>query len=345
MTRCRFVSGILAVCLSLVSGVLPARADDLRNLKRGEPVPAYRLPTADGAIVEGEAFKGSVVVMVCLAAEQRSSEVAAMESATVVRGFGEDPVKLVHVTADAVHKAYFQKFRQERKLDVPLALDADRALYGKLGLIVFPTTIIVNKDGKLAHVISLCGRDYSHVLDGYIRHALGKLTDEQLAERLKAHSATDSSPKSVASTHRALARTLREKGQLDGAREELVKAREQDPKNAEILLDLADLDLSAGNLDETKSLVQSVLDTQPDHRRAKQIKGIALFRSDEFTDAETVLLEALVLNPDPARVHYYLGRVYEQQGKSAKALEHYREALRRFLNESDLAPAPAKAPK
>ncbi len=342
MSTRRIMAGVLTVCVSLAWLALPARADELRNVKRGEPMPAYKLATIDGTSVDSEAYKGSVLVMVYLSAEQRSSELAAMDSRTVVAQFSTDPVKLVHVTADIVQKAYFQRFRQERALDAPLALDADRGLYGKLGLIVFPTTVIVNREGKLAHVISIHSPDYTHVLDSYIRHALGAINDEQLQERLKARASTEGSPKSLASSHRAVARLMREKGRLDAAKTELTKAREQDPANPEILLDLADLDMAMTNLDEAEKLTQTVLETHAEHRRAKQIKGIILYRRNKLPEAEAALLESLNLNPDPARVHYYLGKIYEQQGQSAKALEHYREALQRFLGESEPAPVPPK---
>jgi len=245
------------------------------------------------------------------------------------------PAAAQSILADAIQKPYFERFRQERAIDVPLAFDADRAFYSKLGLIVFPTTIVVDKEGKLAHVISLRNPEYSHLLDSYVRHALGSLTDEQLRESLKAHPASDGSPKSLASSHRAVARYHREKGRLDAARDELNKAREQDPANPDILLDLADLDLLAGSLDEAGTLVESVLATHPEHRRAKQVKGIILFRRDRIDEAESVLREALVLNPDPGRIHYYLGQIYERQGQTAKALEQYRLALQTFLNEPE----------
>jgi tetratricopeptide (TPR) repeat protein len=335
----RLVSTTLVLAALLACLAPGAQADELRNLKTGEPMPAYKLAGIDGTAVDSEAFKDSVLVMVYLSAEQRSSELAAMDSRTVVGQFANEPVKLVYVTADVIQKAYFQRFREERALDAPLAFDADRGLYGKLGLIVFPTTVIVNKEGKLAHVISIHSPDYSHILDAYIRHTLGSINNEQLQERLKARASTEGSPKSMASAHRAAARLMREKGRLDAAREELTKAREQDPNNPEILLDLADLDL-AGNLDEADKLIQTVLEAHPEHRRAKQEKGIVLYRRNQLSEAETILLDALNLNPDPARVHYYLGRLYEQQGQTAKALEHYREALKRFVNE----PEPA-APK
>lgn len=332
----RITMRMLMACAVCALATVSARADELRNLKRGEPMPAYRLPTVTGELVDSESLKGSVLVMVCLSAEQRSSEMAEMDSAAVVKALGAEPVKLVHLTADVVQKPYFQRFRDERKIDTPLLLDAERTLYGRLGLIVFPTTIVVDEQGRLAHVISLHGPDYNHVLDAYIRHALGKLTDAQLEEALKARPSANGSPKSLASAHRAAARMLHEKGLNDAAVQELNKAREQDPTNPDVLLDLADIDLAMGSLEESEKLVVSVLESQPANRRAKQLKGIALFKRNNLAEAETVLLEALALNPEPARVHYYLGRIYEQKGDTPKALEHYREALGRFLGESDL---------
>ncbi|MCC6678513.1 MAG: tetratricopeptide repeat protein [Phycisphaerales bacterium] len=346
MNWSRTLRTVLAACLLCAAAAAPpARADELRNVRKGEPVPALKLPGIAGDMLDSETWKGSVAVIVCLSAEQRSSELAAMESRDVVRQFQADNVRLVHVTADVVQKAYFQRFREERSLDVPLALDADRGFYAKLGLIVLPTTIVMSPEGKLAHVISLRGPDYAHILEVYIQHTLGKLTDAQLEEQLKARASASGSPKSQASTHRAAARYLREKGQLDAARDELVKARDLDPTSPDILLDLADLSLATSQLDEADKLVSTVLEAQPENRRAKQIKGIALYRRGRLADAEPVLLEALNLNPEPQRIHYYLGRIYEQQGQTAKALEHYREALRRFVNEpGDSASAAPSAP-
>jgi tetratricopeptide (TPR) repeat protein len=234
-----------------------------------------------------------------------------------------------------VHKPYFERFREERTLDAPLALDADRALYGRLGLIVFPTTIVIDREGKLAHVISARAPDYPHILACYARHTLGSLTDEQLEEALKARASSEGSPKSLASTHRAAARLLREKGLYKAAHDELEKALQNVPDDADILLDLADLDLHTGDLQAADGLIATVLATHPEHRRAQQIRGIILFRRGELEEAEAVLLKALHLNPDPARVHYYLGRIYEQKGQLPQALEHYRDALRRVLNEPD----------
>lgn len=331
----RIMIRVLPACALLAALSTSARADELRNLKRGEPIPTFHLPTIDDSAVDDASMKGSVVVMVFVSAEQRSSELAALDSSDVVKALNDPTVKLVHVTADVVQKPYFERFRKDRGLEMPLVFDADRILYSRLGLIVFPTTVIADKEGKLADVISLHGPEYKQILDARVQHTLGKLTDAQLADRLKARASTDGTPKSLASAHRSAARFLREKGQLDAARDELTKALEQDPSNPEIMLDLADLDMRTARLDEAEKTIGAVLDAQPDNRRAKQLKGIALYKRGKFDEAEAVLLDALVLNPDPSRVHYFLGRIYENKSQPAKAAEHYREALKQYLNETD----------
>lgn len=331
------LSRVLAAALISSSLTLAALADDLRNVKRGEPVPACKLAALDGTVIDGNAMKGSVVVYVCLSAEQKRSELAAAESQQVMSDFADQPVRLVHVTADVVQKAYFETLRKEKGISAALAFDADRVFYGQLGLIAFPTTIIVNKEGKLDNVISLHGSDYKTLLDAHIKHALGKISDKELDALLTAKPAEHSSPKSAASAHRSLARLMREKGELEQAKGELTKGLALDQENREIMLDLADLDVVTGDYDGADAMLEKVLQAQPDHRRAKQIKGTCLFKRGKLDDAQAVLEDALSLNPSPELCHYYLGQIFEQKGQKDQALQHYHEALKHFIH--DTAPA------
>jgi len=312
---------------------LPSHADDLRNVKKGSPVPAYRMSTIDGSVVASESLREKVVVLVCLSAEQRRSEQAAIESFSTWQDLDDPRVRLVHITADIIQKSYFENFRQEHGLTVPLAFDVERSFFGRLGLIVLPTTIIIDAKGNLSHVIALHSSSYDQKLEAYIEHTLGDLSDEELEERLAADISSRKTPRGQASAHRALARSMRGKGMLDAARAELLKAREQDPENHEVVLDLADLDIMMGDLDKADRLIDLVLKSQPNHRRAQLLKGVSLFQSDRHEEAEAVLNEALKLNPNPERVHYYLARICEADGRTQEALDHYHEALRIYLQE------------
>jgi len=329
----RVILSVLMAVWMMTACVTEAGARDLRNVKRGEPVPAYKLPTLDATVIDSALMKGTVVVFVCVSAEQRRSELAAMDSNEVVQGLGVEGVKLIHVTTDVVQKPYFEKFRAERKIGATLAFDPDHGFYGKLGLIAFPTTIVNDKEGKLAHTIALHSGDYKRTLDAYIRHALGTLSDEELKQRLAAQPSDRSSPKSLASAHRALARSMREKGKLEAAAAELAKAAEQDPENREVMIDLADLKVVTGDLDGADALLEKVLAAQSDHKRAKQLRGVILFRRGKMDEAEALLNEAMYLNPNPEQVHYYLGMICESRGQQGKAMEHYREGLRHAIKE------------
>ncbi|HEX2839098.1 MAG TPA: tetratricopeptide repeat protein [Phycisphaerales bacterium] len=335
----KFSFTTISAAAILVFTMATAQADDLRNVKRGEPIPAFKLPTIDGSLADSDAMKGSAVVVVCLSAEQRRSEMAMMDSSAAVKELASPDVKLIHVTADVVQRSYFEKFRRDRDITATLAFDPERVVYGKLGLIVFPTTVIIGKDGKVAEVISLHNPDYKNTLTAYLQHVLGLITDEQLKARLAEHVSDDATPKSLASAHRALARSMRQKGQLEPAKAELNKAHEQDPANDEVVLDIADLDLAMSNYSEAETMIAAVLARQPDHRRAKQLKGISLFHRGMLDDARAALEEALSLNPSPEVAHYYLGQISEQQGKTDEALRHYKEALRRVLHEGNQADA------
>jgi len=331
----------LLTSMVLVSQV---RGDELRNVKRGEKIPAFRLPTLSGQVFSNESLEGKAYVLVYLSAEQKSSELAAAESQDIARKYADEPIRFIHATADIVHRAYFEKLREDKGIELPLGLDPARDLYASLGMIVFPTTIVVDREGRLMHVISTRGPDYAHELECYVKHALGILDDEGLTEALTARTSQEHSPQSLASRHRAAARLLRDKGLLDSAEAELTAALEYDPDNRDVKLDLADLYLLKSDGQRAEEIVDAILAEDPRHHRARLLKGIALFRMWKLDEAERILKEVLVLNPDPARTHYYLGLLYELRGQQDQAVEHYREALRRLLNEPGLPPSPESEP-
>ncbi len=334
MNRFVTVCGLVALCSAFSGTAHAQRLDKIRNVKRGALAPSYRMTAVDGGTVDSSDFSDKTVVLVYLSAEQRSSERAVADAFKIVSDLGNDDVRLVFVTADVVHKSYFEKFWKEAGIKAPLGFDAGRELYGKLGLIVFPTTLVIDREGRLAHVIATRRSSYPYILETFVRHALGEFDDEKLAARLKAQTFDRRTPMSLASRHRAAARLLREKGLLSGAEKELREALKYAKDDVSIRLDLGDLLLlMSGRAQEAEAVVDKVLSEEPRHRRAKLLKGITLFRTQQLDQAEKVLIEALDLNPDPARAHYYLGRIHEARGQKESAIAHYRKALARLLKE------------
>jgi tetratricopeptide (TPR) repeat protein len=336
-------AAVVGLCTAALCIQSPVGPDTLRNVKPGEPVPEFRLENAVGNPIDSDAYKGKVLVLVYVVAGQLSSERAIVDADQVVKNLAGRPIELLFVTAYADRKPYFEQFWNKKSIKAPLAFDANRKLYSDLGLIAFPTTTVINRDGRLVHALSTRGNDYRHILDGFARHALGLLDDAALEEFLQTPEQLKTTPLDRASRHRAVARLLREKGLYSGAEKELGQALKADPENIDVLLDLADLQLRVNKVDDAKRNVEQVLKMNARHRRANLLRGIVLFRLGHLDDAKVVLTEALVLNPDPARTHFYLGRIAEANGAKDTAIGHYRQALSRLLDEPNDQPKPEPA--
>ncbi len=319
--------------LDLLTGTRVPRDDRLRRLGLGDEVPAFSLSTASDGTLDSAELRGRVVVLVYLSSGQRSSDRAAVDAHEVVGALETDEVVLACVTADVGRRGHFGELWRERGLTAPLAFDPDRALYGALGLVAFPTTLVIDREGRLAHVVTTRRTSYPRVLDAFVRHALGRIEDAALDDALRARSQAVASPEALVARHRAVARLFREKGLLDGARSELEQALAVAPRDVRARLDLADLHLEADEPERALALADTVLEDEARNRRALLLRGIALAALDRLDEAESALTDSLVLNPSPARARYHLGRVYEAQGRADEALEQYRRALRRVIDE------------
>jgi tetratricopeptide (TPR) repeat protein len=313
-----------------------AFADELRNVKVGEQAPDFSMPTLEGSTLSSDELKGKTVILVFLSAQQHSSEQAAVAAHDVRLDLHDDDLELVFVTADTAHTAYFRAERDRTNVHEPLGLDFERKLYGALGLIVLPTTVIIDRDWKLDRIISAYKSDYEHVLTVCASRALGLIDDEEAERQLEHGRFRHDQPADRAARHLAAARLLRRNGLLHDAENELKAALEIEPDQAEVRLDLASLYLATDRVDEADQIVTSVLEKEPSQRRARLMKGVVLYRRGRLDEAEEALKAALVLNPDPVQTHYYLGLIYEKKGDPVRAAEHYREALVRVLEERPL---------
>jgi len=324
---------LITISLALTGLLCAALAEPGDKLVPGDAFPSYQLRTTEGKAIESPVNTDKVRVIIYVIAKQRGSERAIADASKIFDDFDEQDVELIFVSAGSEESEYFQRFWKEKHINGTLAFDPDRKLYAQLGLIAFPSTLIINAEGKLVHALSTHSPNYPHVLDGYIRHSLGLIDDSGLEEHLKARSLPTSSPKSIASRHRAVARLMKEKGLLDTAEKELLEALTHDHESLEIRLDLAELCLHLDRLDEASHYIDQVKQVDPENRHGLLLKGILLYQQSNYDEAQQVLSEALVLNPDPARTHYYLGRIYEAVGSKDQSIYHYRQALSRLLDE------------
>ncbi len=117
---------------------------------------------------------------------------------------------------------------------------------------------------------------------------------------------------------------------LDNAIEGLRERVKSDPSLVECRVRLGFLLLKIGSNDEAMKEFKEALQRMPRSYSAKTGKGIALAQKGDLKGAEIILKDALILNPDPVKVHYELGLIYERMGNLEKALSEYREGINKY---------------
>jgi tetratricopeptide (TPR) repeat protein len=327
----RSLTFALTALLLLSLAVPSARSDELRNVKVGQLVPPFNLKTLDGKTIDSGDLKGKTVILVFISAKQRSSEQAAVAAHTVFQELIAENITLVFATADAAQLDYFRENRDRTNVREPLMLDFNRILYGGLGLIVLPTTIVYDGSGTLRHVISSYKSDYAHVLKSYARHVLGIIDDQQLAQEMSFQSFDHNRLEMRVARRRSAARLLRESRLPEDAERELQTALELDPSNLDVRLDLVSLYIGTDRIADSRRMIDEVVAEEPANRRGKLLLGVVLFRENRLDEAEELLQQVLLLNPDPVYTHYYLGLIRQRRGDHEQAAVHFQEALGRLL--------------
>jgi cytochrome c biogenesis protein CcmG, thiol:disulfide interchange protein DsbE len=115
----------------------------------GDAMPAYQAKTIDGAPFDIAAQKGSVVLLNvwatwCNPCRFEIPELEKMYEANARRGF-----KIIGVSVDEGDAAEVKKFVAEQKMTYPIVLDPDGRIANVLSTTVLPTTVLLNRQGKI----------------------------------------------------------------------------------------------------------------------------------------------------------------------------------------------------
>lgn len=120
----------------------------------------------------------------------------------------------------------------------------------------------------------------------------------------------------------------KESNDLDGAYKSLLKISELEPKNDQHLFNLGVLEEERGNKDSSLEYMQKVIKLNPKNSNALNFVGYSYAEQGiRLDEAEGLIKEALVLEPENGYFLDSLGWVYYQQEKYALAVEYLRKAV------------------
>lgn len=312
------------------------------SISIGEQAPDFNLNSASGEPVASSEFKGKTLVFIYWRTKQKRSVMALKEAGLIMKDYREKGVNVIGVIEDSDSLEEAQKVFEDNKIDYPLLIDSNRQVYGDYGIRVFPTTVIIDKNGVLAYDIPSHPLTYKIKLEGYVRKLIGEIDEDELKAVLSPKKDKKDDALLEAERKHNLAMKfvkLRMMDQAVAAAEESVEAK---PDLAKSHILLGYLYLNSDDADNALKSFEKALELEPDSNDAKTGKGGALVSKGEIDSAILILTEAAVANPHAQMTYYELGKAYELKGDKEKSIEMYKMAIEKIVKKKILPSSVSK---
>ncbi|MBI5240942.1 MAG: redoxin domain-containing protein [Elusimicrobia bacterium] len=308
--------GLLGGLLWLAPASGSSVAYPLREVGLGQPARPFSLRDGQGRAQSLSAYAGKPVVLGYLRAGQGFSDQALAAWGRLHKRFSSKGVVFLglwHKDADAAAAA-------PGPAAFPLLEDGQRAVYGSYGLFILPTSVVLDREHRVAAAVG----GYSEALEDELEAALNGVLGIKAAPK---PAPRYGQPGEIQDPAVNQARLLLKDGRAHEALAALGGASERQPCPARLVM--AETLLKLNRAADAKARLEPCL-AEPTPQAAT-LMGQSLSLLGDAAEAETWLKKAVASSPDP-RARFYLGQLYEKAGRKDEALAQYRAALERELS-------------
>ncbi|MHC4265887.1 MAG: hypothetical protein ACYSUK_08135 [Planctomycetota bacterium] len=324
-----------ALFVQITIFVIPCQAQ-LRKIKIADKMPEFSLPDPDGNLFNYKSDNQQMLAVVFLQANQKQSERAVTGVKEVIKELQgkAEPFDFIAIIDGPNALDFYNSINNEPQNSLRILMDTEYKLWGQLGIIAAPTSLIVGKDGKVLWIKAGYGYDFAPLLRSHLSQALGIVEQDVSEESTQVETLSNTAVDMRVGRHLQMAKMLEQKGRFESAITEVTKAKELDPNSIEIILELGELYCRAGKGKEALSGVAEIkTESYIQKSRVKLIFGWANRQKGDFDAAEKFLIEATKLNPKSSRGFFELGKVYQGKGQNDKAMQSYYKALSLIFEE------------
>ncbi len=322
--------------LGLVIFLLFTPASDAISISYGGAAPDFYISSVEGKSISLKEYKGKVVVIIFWRTEQERSLLALKNAKEILEKYKSKGVEVISVIEESDNKEEALMIFKNNGIDYPLLIDTDRRIYSDYGVRVFPTTVIIDKQGLIAYDIPSHPLTYKTKLRGYIKKALGEIDESELEEVLSPHKEEKDKSFLEASRLYNLALKFIESRMLDTAIETAIKSVNADPEMLQSQILLGFLYLETKETDKALQAFNKAIELDPKSHDAQTGLGGALILKGDIDKAIELLNSAAVANPYPQMTFYELGKAYELKGEKDKSIEMYKKAIGKLIDKKIL---------
>jgi len=319
--------------LALLLFTLPQSAADgaQRKLRPGDRIPDFSCTGIDGKTYTRGDYKGKVLLLLFVKPDQKySTKAMRIAQRFASERDGVKPGVLAISTKPDAAEA-FGRLAKQLPFTQPIALDPDRKAYGDFGVIVAPTTFIIDGQGVLRFVLPHMPLNFERNLIAHLNLLSGRITQEQHDALLDGGSAPVSGEDMSVNRNLALARKLFEQNKPEAAIAILEKLASETKfgtrPHARVAVLLGTCYLAVGKVDAAAKCLDPLASQTPAPPGLKLALARLEIRRGNDAKAKDHLLEGLKTSAEKGPLLFELGRIHERAGEKDKALDCYRRAL------------------
>ncbi|MBI4825140.1 MAG: redoxin domain-containing protein [Nitrospirae bacterium] len=315
---------ILILLLSFLLLNTPAYAI---NIAVGEEAPDFILKSLTGEFVSLNEYRGKIVVLVYWNPEQKRSFLALKDGQYLFSNYKQKGVQVLSIIPESEDYTDARKILADNGIEFPVLIDKDRKVFGIYEVRVYPSTLIINKDGKVAYNIPGHSLSYKFTTEGYLKFMLGEIREEGLSDMLNPLKEGIDESAVAAERNYNLALNFAEAGLIDLAISTAKKSLDAKPDFLKSNILIGFLSLRTNDADSAVQEFNKALEIDPLSHDAKTGLGEALIVKGDLDKAIKILSDTTQGSPNPQRTSYELGKAYELKGEQDRAIEMYRKAF------------------
>lgn len=250
-------------------------------------------------------------------------------------GITETDLNVFLIVSHTPDKQQMAQLHAKENINVEILLDKNLNAFGDYGIIVLPSTIVIDKDGRVDLALSGVPLSYADMVEDAILLATERITRQQFESSQSAGQQNNAEQESVMRAHRltSLARQLAARNYTALALKRYRQALELDDTYSEARVGMARCLIKLNLIPDAIEELQKILQDNPEDVEANLvISQIEIIQGgDGIAEGKQKIQQILTVNPENPEANYLMGMACEAQDQKDQALNYYKKAARLLL--------------
>jgi Tfp pilus assembly protein PilF len=326
-----------AVWLLLSSAISEGVSTPPRRIREGALVPEFSAIDTTGKPFVCKRSSGKAMVLAFVSPEKKRSQEAVEDICGALSSIPPErlaSVQIAFVMQNVDNNQFIESIQKGAPTAVHVLDDDQYDIWGKLGVIATPTVVICDSGGKVLCVRPGHAYDFAPVIKSSLFKALEIPYRANGRDTAAVRTVANSTESARAKRHLQMAKLLSSKNKISSAIDQAQMAYEIDPNSPEVVLELAELLCRAGQTQKAIDLVSAAaVEDNRDKARVNLALGWANRQLGKLDKAREFLQQGISQDPTLPRLHFELGRIYQQRKDSERAMQAYFRALKLLYQE------------